>query len=469
MQIESPVPIGLSTPHTPANMNTLRSLGLERSPSPTLTSLSTGGFSFGRKTRGFWDKPANTIMRNNIIMHSTAPITGLAGSHTAPGPGTYNVGRRAKEGPNFTLRGKLPSKAFILPNTPSPTQYSPDKRVLSPVRRAPAFTFGGRPRDRAESGVPGPGHYGAPSDRGTSKSGVTPACSLAPRCGKSAIEPHLMSPGPATHNPLHGDALSSGFSFGLRTESSLRSVLKDGVLMHDVHELEPMTPDPKRSSMSTSRKSFIASKIPGPGAYEVHSPRHGPRYSIGTRTSLDNRQLAMNTYKGSPDREHEPQLGNRTDSWVLPRSFSPPPRATQSNVPGAVPLHTSIPMVPSPGPRIPPGPTPQPPAPAPPAPPMPPAPFTSSVSFAPEPPAASRASPTPYARYGDRPISGRPVSGRPVSGRSVPDASSNASARPVSGRPLSGRPDSATSRPDSAASTRPISAAVGRALESTVE
>ena len=74
--------------------------GMERSPSPTLTAISsTGGFSFGRKTRGFWDKPTQTIMRNNVILHSTQPATGRAGGASAPGPGVlthWGHARRTK-------------------------------------------------------------------------------------------------------------------------------------------------------------------------------------------------------------------------------------------------------------------------------------------------------------------------------------------------------------------------------------
>lgn len=69
--------------------STLR--GFDRSASPTMksTSMSTpgSGFSFGRKTLGFWDKPNTVMMRNNVILHNTCGATGRAGVHNAPGPG----------------------------------------------------------------------------------------------------------------------------------------------------------------------------------------------------------------------------------------------------------------------------------------------------------------------------------------------------------------------------------------------
>ena len=70
--------------------STLR--GFDRSPSPTLKSMGSAGppssgFSFGRKTLGFWDKPNTVMMRNNVILHNTTGATGRAGTHAAPGPG----------------------------------------------------------------------------------------------------------------------------------------------------------------------------------------------------------------------------------------------------------------------------------------------------------------------------------------------------------------------------------------------
>lgn len=55
------------------------------------------------------------------------------------------------------MRSKLPAGTFLLPKTPASTDYSPEKRVLSPVKRAPAYSFGLKKDFSTANGVPGPG------------------------------------------------------------------------------------------------------------------------------------------------------------------------------------------------------------------------------------------------------------------------------------------------------------------------
>ena len=181
----------------------------------------------------------------------------------------------------------------------------------------PAYSFGLPYKRKDDNGVPGPGtgaaafrdaaargrvtsdplprlagafgSDGRPSDAFSTNSGLTPVRSLGAVCGKSAIEPALESPGPAAHSVLDAPLRRVGFSFGLRTEGSLRSV-----------SLLDRNGSPRRQPIRQR-------PTPGPGAYEavavpiVSVKRAAPRFSMGVRTALETTAVAASRFGALPN------------------------------------------------------------------------------------------------------------------------------------------------------------------------
>jgi hypothetical protein len=81
-----------------------------------------------------------------------------------PGPGEYDVEGLTRMGKDWT------PAAFVSPkykypepfNTPSPTQYSPEKSIyVAKGRQAPSYTFGHKFKDHVPDATPAPTSYNA--------------------------------------------------------------------------------------------------------------------------------------------------------------------------------------------------------------------------------------------------------------------------------------------------------------------
>lgn len=344
---------------------------------------TTTGISMYQRTRGFWDAPSSTIVRQGVILHSTrVNHRGIADDTPGPGApderlghlccgnggpgrarqerrhasifpfltslsnrrprtphaGSYNLRRRpGADGKEFSMRPRIPASTFVLPQTPAGTDYSPTRHTLSPVKRAPAFSFGGRPdlNKRVANGIPGPGARPPSPHLPQAKTTLAhpprssrtrhvrydvvprPAGAYSPprtiesspgavgirfgrKCGPSAIEPvNPGSPGPGTFNPgATAPASSTGFTFGLRTEASSKSVLKGepSVMLFDTSDLSGTGRSPRRRSGPAAvpvraQPAPAAPSVPGFSPSTVHRSRAEPpsppprRRALGTITT----------------------------------------------------------------------------------------------------------------------------------------------------------------------------------------
>lgn len=82
-----------------------------------------------------------------------------------------------------------------------------------------------------------------PSPRRMETSAHAVGISFGAKCGKSAIEPVTSSPGPAAHTPGTPVPMSTGFSFGIKTEASTKSVLKGepSVMLYETAEFSTLS------------------------------------------------------------------------------------------------------------------------------------------------------------------------------------------------------------------------------------
>ena len=178
--------------------------------------------------------------------------------------------------PAWTFKGITKEKANF--NPPGPGTYNPSTKTLSKFDSAPTCKIGTSSRDNFNlSKVPGPGTYSAGSIRPHSS---------APVIGSSKRQPQINNeiPGPGTYE-IHQKAIE-GPKFSMPGRDMHPNYINSPGPGHYEHEQNDITTKERAPTFrigSASRTDRPNSAyIPGPGTYDTRGKEIGPKWGFGT-------------------------------------------------------------------------------------------------------------------------------------------------------------------------------------------
>ena len=182
--------------------------------------------------------------------------------------------------------------------TPGPARYKPIKLL----KHEPEWKIGTSPRLKDENKEnPGPGSYNLSSSKGTNG----PSYSIATKPIK--IMKDMVTPGPATYNPLNLDKKSS-YTFGHKYKDKARDI-SPGPGNYNIRTEKDLIV-PSTIFGHEKKKDFgDASKSPGPGNYnnDINSTNiQHPKYSFGREKRMSDNN---NGNPGPGSYKHKEYIG----------------------------------------------------------------------------------------------------------------------------------------------------------------